>query len=77
MNIMKLKRQNDQFAAAESHAKNLRIAHCEAQWFHSDFCKPPGKGSVPNIKVQLAYTPSAMQCQLCCTLLKHTQQHEQ
>lgn len=50
MNILRLKRQNDMFAAAESHANNLHIAHCEAA-FHSDFCKLPGSGSVPNIKV--------------------------
>ena len=62
MNIMRLKRQNDMFAAAESHAKNLRIANCEAEWFHSDFCKPPGSGSVPNIKVQLFVSPSRMLC---------------
>ena len=49
-NIIKLKRHNDMYSAAEHHAHNLQVATTTAQWFANDFCKPPNSGAVPNTK---------------------------
>lgn len=62
LNIIKLKRQNDMFAAADSRAKDLRIAFCEAEWHHHDFCNAPT--SVPNTKVWLLHTTPDLHYQL-------------
>jgi hypothetical protein len=48
LNIVKLKRENAMYAAAEHHARNLEIATTKAQWFAHDFCKPPNREPVPN-----------------------------
>lgn len=39
VNIMRLKRQNDQFADAAHHAHDLSVANVNAKWFSDDFNK--------------------------------------
>jgi hypothetical protein len=39
VNIIRLKRQNDEFSDAVHHARDLQIAGCNALWFARDFTK--------------------------------------
>jgi Domain of unknown function (DUF4558) len=59
VNITRLKRQNDQFAAAEHHAHDLQTAGVTAQWFERDLAKP--KGPEVNIHTTSFHTrPSSL-----------------
>jgi hypothetical protein len=36
-NILRLKRENDRFADASQHARDLQVCGCNAEWFTRDF----------------------------------------